>query len=33
LHQRSLSAQANFFSWSAVADRYVKALDLAGAAP
>jgi glycosyltransferase involved in cell wall biosynthesis len=33
LHQRSLTAEANFFSWNCVADRYVKALDLIGAAP
>jgi glycosyltransferase involved in cell wall biosynthesis len=32
LHQRSVKAQTDFFSWNAVADRYVNALELEGAA-
>jgi glycosyltransferase involved in cell wall biosynthesis len=31
LHQRSVKAQTEFFSWKAVADRYMAALDLEGA--
>ena len=31
LHQRSVKAQTEFFSWKAVADRYVQALGLEGA--
>lgn len=32
LHQRSVKAQRDFFSWTAVANRYVEGLGLAGAA-
>jgi glycosyltransferase involved in cell wall biosynthesis len=32
LHQRSVKAQTEFFSWEAVANRYVEALGLEGAA-
>jgi hypothetical protein len=33
LHQRSVKAQRDFFSWTAVANRYVDALELDGATP
>jgi len=33
LHLRSLTAQSEFFSWKAVADRYMEALGLEGATP
>ena len=31
LHQRSVKAQTEYFSWNAVANRYVEALGLEGA--